>query len=573
MPRIDNISINSWRGFLSFTNPMEFSPGLNLLVGKNGSGKTSVLKMIVFAARNTPQTIPPPEQQGSSSGEVEFVSIKLQGDIPNIVNERHPNNLAEGVWKHASVLEDGIEYIPSLRQVAMNPLSTGLIPELRPDKLGTPNPDQPIDVSEEFKNAINNRVREELNKLKPDFLDVLAEDYKRGLVDFDKKLKVELTKIWLEDHKGREVSIDNLSSGEQQYLYFYSYLTRIQKVENKIILIDEPELHLHSTQIRRLCELIDNLAENNQVVIASHSSEVLQYFINKAHVILLDKDEVSNIGTVSELQEALNIIGMPIDPSVFTATWICAENNPNKQLTGNSSPTTPEVLEWVFGSGLNKRYWSFGYDPSIAGAHIEGVSQALSQEEHIDLKIIRDGDKAIRSFASYPTPGSLPVRDNIYHFPFWELENLFLAPELLGEVLDEGENQRLWEKINEESDALHSAVEKTIANNILREYSPDRHGIGTQGNTLGEAQEWQEKVSALNLDTGDLKTEFNKVVSGKDWRWVPGKEVLGILVNEVKETFWGKVNRLVDEGKFNSVILANTTIKEFVDSVNHLTGT
>lgn len=89
-------------------------------------------------------------------------------------------------------------------------------------------------------------------------------------------------------------SIDNLSTGEKtllsKILYFY-----INKVENKTILIDEPELSLHPSWQNRVLKIYEDFAKKNncQVIIATHSphiignakSEYIRLLINKGNKI------------------------------------------------------------------------------------------------------------------------------------------------------------------------------------------------------------------------------------------------------------------------------------------------
>jgi AAA15 family ATPase/GTPase len=55
---------------LSFDGEALLSPGVNVLIGKNGSGKTSVLEMIKAVSENQKPRAPTPEELETVAGEI-----------------------------------------------------------------------------------------------------------------------------------------------------------------------------------------------------------------------------------------------------------------------------------------------------------------------------------------------------------------------------------------------------------------------------------------------------------------------------------------------------------------------
>jgi predicted ATPase len=79
----------------------------------------------------------------------------------------------------------------------------------------------------------------------------------------------------LED-SGREYPFRTAASGELVILHYLTKLTFPRPVHNSLILIDEPELHLHPKWIRQLYRALPLMGDNNQFILVTHSIELKQ---------------------------------------------------------------------------------------------------------------------------------------------------------------------------------------------------------------------------------------------------------------------------------------------------------
>lgn len=561
-----------WFGHLGFDKVMEFAPGVNLVIGKNGSGKTSLLRMIDGIPRNTNIGLDP-DALAKYAENVDLVKVTCKDSETSETMAFSKRTGNTSSWQNFQIFNQRIRFITSDRRVNMASVATSPIPAISKD-ISMPEVGAEIDISLEFTQAILKDLWQKIEELtdQQNIGKEILESYQHGLVDFEKDIKLDLKRsqnpIYFIDYRGREIQINSLSSGEKEYLYFYAFLRRVRDEQDKIILIDEPELHLHSSQLRKLCELIAHIGEKNQVIIATHSGEILQSFIS-ASIVLLNKGQVTNIKSSEDLKKALEEIGLPVDPSVFTAHWICAENDPNLPLKGAGAPKTPTVLEWLFGKDISKRFWSFGQNRERADAVVEGIRQVSAQPATITLSVILDGDKKIDSVDAYPPSDTIPKNTpkSVSYWAFWELENLFLFPALLNEVIETKDNKsgfdRFWEKVQENKDALFESVHKTTVKNQLKHYSVDKIIKNTPRDDL---KKWKDEVAGLTFDHDGLKTKFEKVLADKDWHWIPGKETLALAL-ELEPNFWTKVNKLVEDGKFQTFIKAELSIKAVIDKI------
>jgi len=565
-----------WYGHLGFNEEMEFNPGVNLVIGKNGSGKTSLLRMIDGIARNTsvgldPEALSKYQKEGD---ELTKVTCKEIDGSESISSYRRQGNA--GVWQNPQVLQERVRFITSDRRVNMASVANSPIPAFSKD-ISMPEPGAEIDISLEFTQAILKDLWEKVEELtkSQDIAKEILTSYKEGLVDFEKDIELDLKRsqnpIYFTDYRDREVQINNLSSGEKEYLYFYAFLRRVQSDQDKVILIDEPELHLHSSQLKKLCELILIIGEKNQVIIATHSGEILQSFIS-ANIVLLDRGNVTNIKSSSDLKKALDEIGLPVDPSVFTAKWICAENEPTTALKGADAPTTPTVLEWVFGKSIKNRYWSFADNRRSAEAVVEGVKVTSSEPIPIELHVILDGDKLIDSVDKYPPSKTETSDQGLHYWMFWELENMFLSPDLLNKLIVAVEGKsgfdQFWEKVIEKQDNLFQEVHKSIVKNQLRHYSVDRI---IKKNPIDDLKTWKDEVASFSFDDQALKAAFDKVIKDKNWRWIPGKEVLAFVL-ELKPDFWSGVKSLVKSRELTGLLSEEKCVTEIAKNVEEATS-
>lgn len=102
--------------------------------------------------------------------------------------------------------------------------------------------------------------------------------------------------------EGKEFDINGLSSGEKQ-LFLRALSLKFLNVNNSIILIDEPEISLHPRWQRKIVNVYENIGENNQIIIATHSPHIIGN-VKKEQLRVLKKDkEGTKVMNSDELDE------------------------------------------------------------------------------------------------------------------------------------------------------------------------------------------------------------------------------------------------------------------------------
>lgn len=81
---------------------------------------------------------------------------------------------------------------------------------------------------------------------------------------------------------GSVTGIDKLSSGETQLLIIFAHLIFGTKKDNKIFIIDEPELSLHLRWQEILVEKIMSFKPTMQIILATHSPDIIGKYHHKA---------------------------------------------------------------------------------------------------------------------------------------------------------------------------------------------------------------------------------------------------------------------------------------------------
>lgn len=88
---------------------------------------------------------------------------------------------------------------------------------------------------------------------------------------------------------GKDIPLDDLSSGEIELFSFLSAVLR-KNLENGILIIDEPELHLHISWHRVILAALRKLLPHTQIICATHSLEIVESVMSY-ELFILKTDE------------------------------------------------------------------------------------------------------------------------------------------------------------------------------------------------------------------------------------------------------------------------------------------
>ena len=85
------------------------------------------------------------------------------------------------------------------------------------------------------------------------------------------------------------LNITSLSEGEKKYILIYT-VVEILADEKSIVLMDEPDAHIHEAGKKLLCDLFENYSNkyNRQIIVTTHSP-TLTHCIKDNHIIMLER--------------------------------------------------------------------------------------------------------------------------------------------------------------------------------------------------------------------------------------------------------------------------------------------
>jgi predicted ATP-dependent endonuclease of OLD family len=84
-------------------------------------------------------------------------------------------------------------------------------------------------------------------------------------------------------------SLSVASSGEQVILEYITRMTYPSPMNHSLVLIDEPEVHLHPGWVRQLYHALPSIGQDNQFILTTHSSEMRELAVQDGvHIDLGD---------------------------------------------------------------------------------------------------------------------------------------------------------------------------------------------------------------------------------------------------------------------------------------------
>jgi predicted ATP-binding protein involved in virulence len=273
---------------------------VNVLIGKNGSGKSTILRMLYEAVL----PIEDSKLNFRLFDPIDEIIIELEDDIVIRVNSE--SRIITGnkeITNYQSQLNIKLVNTFDVVEKSLNPNATLLDYQL--DKLKqefiTYQRDLSNKVEEVFKIDDKAIRRDQLNKIesiyepKNIFIKILNQIFSDTKKKFDEK-----EFHFLKDGIQKPILPENLSSGEKQILIILLTIL-LQDRKNYILLMDEPEISLHIDWQRRLITDITQINPNCQIIIATHSPTVYyQGWIEKVTRIEDISDSVTESTILNE---------------------------------------------------------------------------------------------------------------------------------------------------------------------------------------------------------------------------------------------------------------------------------
>jgi AAA15 family ATPase/GTPase len=330
---LSKISIQRFKNLNSLDLPLS---NVNVVVGSNNSGKSSILQAIQFAvsiaqtAGNQPNTnwkrsgelstslshqqlIYAPLRDVSALAPKGYLYERKEDAITITFHEKVNNEIAKiivrkGRNRNLAINIEGKELGEKLQSIE-NPFSIyvpGLagIPDV--EKYETPGIVRKAvargDANKVFRNVLNllKHYEEQWQKFLENFNDIFPTvsidvQFDPDLDDFINCL-IKEEDSWL--------PIDLAGTGILQAIQILSYVNLYMP---KILILDEPDSHLHPNNQRKLAKLLSNISEERdiQIVLTTHSRHLMDELIEVAQINWITNGEL--------IQEKFDVVQVLID--------------------------------------------------------------------------------------------------------------------------------------------------------------------------------------------------------------------------------------------------------------------
>lgn len=334
--------------------------------------------------------------------------------------------------------------------------------------------------------------------------------------------------------RNRNVDFFALSGGEREIAYLLGQIDRFN-LENGVVLIDEPELHLHPQMVSDWIMFLQQEMQYGQVWLATHSYEAVEAAgLENTFVLHVDSKtrkssvntSVSNEEKSKELFGLLGVPGLTLHGKtllIVEGGHAPTERNRYKQMLGGTSRFV------VLPQGDNK-------DDVIGSVHAyRGLENISSQS--IIVKGIIDSD-----FGSYEQRNIHDDSKQLLRLGVHEVENLFLHPATLTTIASQnGRSDFDWElSVKAQSDVLAGKWVFGRANferhHIWKSHINDEdfHNLKRSCSKLTweeifEDPEWLVKLEvpdALIHFFQEAENDFRQLRDRSDWwKHLMGKEV------------------------------------------------
>ncbi|RCS50286.1 MULTISPECIES: ATP-binding protein [Pirellulaceae] len=324
---------------------------------------------------------------------------------------------------------------------------------------------------------------------------------------------------------GETIPFSDLSSGEKQVFFTLCFFER-HNVEDAIIMIDEPELHLHPSLARVLLRTMQQLKSGNQIWLATQSADVIDeagrdrvWFIQRENKtkkaeIIRGTDEEPALSCLRDFFGYSGYIGLA-KAMIFTEGH---NSSADRKMFSRLFPQHSKEIKFIPASGCSE---------------IERINRSVLSLLEADVAfckffLIRD-----RDYMPDEMVRAIEARsgDKIHVLKRHEIENYLLDDDIISVVLEELFHQQL--SPDQVGDEL-KAIACKMAGDVLRDMVSFRLNYKFRPEDFTVAKLFKEAVSfdplsnswngkdaelktALSGKAGDAVSELNQRLSGHDF--------------------------------------------------------
>lgn len=234
-----------------------------------------------------------------------------------------------------------VNYIPAIRTEtsAMHEIRETVVEQL-----------EVLEKNESYIDAMNT-----ISRLQQNIMDEISNSIKQPLQEFMPKIKE--VKLQIADERrrsyfrsgidiiiddGNPTNIELKGDGIKSLTAIALLKEHALKSDTPVIIIEEPESHLHPEAINQLNTIIESLSENNQVIVTTHNP----LFVVRDNIssnIIIDNGTAKPAKSLREVRE---ILGIKISDNLINSKYILVvEGNYDKEILRYVLPMLSEKIE------------------------------------------------------------------------------------------------------------------------------------------------------------------------------------------------------------------------------------
>jgi len=360
-------------------------------------------------------------------------------------------------------------------------------------------------------------------------------------VEFDEH-KSEFIYVYVTDGKV-ELPLDSVGTGLLQVIQIFAY---IEYFNPKIILLDEPDSHIHPTKQKKLADELAKRTDDNpdlKIVFSTHSRYILEALENRANVVHFQH------GIPLQDVKGSKIL---IDIGAADADYLFSKKNlkyiiATEDKVDNISEKKEFIKKFLVANGLDEEEFVLHSYEGCTKVDFAKILKGFVHKQIPGAEVILhvDRDQRVDSDRELLRLAEDCQRKEILLFvtKYQEIESYFCSPghisSVYGIAIDEAEliHNKLIQELEEET-------KRVLTNFILR----DRKELGRNGDN-------QPDIALINGIVDDWYAEYGD-------RLTPGKELMGKTKSYLQDNLRFDPNKILEpsnaliDDKFVELLLA-----------------
>lgn len=587
--RIAGMEISNFRGLRHLElDGMEHEPVV-LISGANGAGKSLVLEAIYLATGVNTFGLPGPEMIGpwgprlsvrlnlwlSPDERIKLSELRdshmpnVEGSAPEYVDISFstqaggPNEITGSDWyqlllytaQQVGQTFGQVDYLPADRQIPRGEaasISTDVLSEQRRQQLRQQafqsatsravlalSGIKPVLATLDYLDLIQKRAGEETSS---DF-DLLASAFQRAT---GKRIPRPLpdpagvsgARLVVETSAGTTHDLDQLSSGEQSVLGLMFYVRRLSATGG-ILLIDEPELHLHPALHPLLFSVLDDVAKRAQIWTVTHSTRLVtstsaQALVHVRAAGLQDTNQAVQVRDDHDRLALLEDLGIDPAEALQADLLLIVEGESDRQILSRLLPVETGRAQYVIARDSSR---VMATSNALAHGYAGGGWVAIRDRDMLN-------DDARTSL--------LEADSHLFIWPERTIENELLHPPLISRTFSQAGRRTGVQDAESLLDRLFDRQRPMIEAALLEDLLHAEHEIDIEGGQsvdqlkafLAAVRDTAvAKLARLEAAHAEVSARLDAMGLTERRRLIDGKRALGELVAE--SPFGNKPN-LVD---------------------------